>query len=57
MIESWIDKYTKKETVEFDAKDMLIESYKRKEAFRRQADIVYFNFARIIAVSQKIGLG
>lgn len=56
MVESWIDKYAKKETVEFDAKDILIESYKRNEAFRRQADIVYFNFARIIAASQKIGV-
>ncbi len=57
MVASWIDKYIKKEEVEFDAKDMLIESYKKKETFRRQADIVYFNFARIIAASQKIGLG
>ncbi|MBI5145103.1 MAG: type 1 glutamine amidotransferase [Candidatus Omnitrophica bacterium] len=53
MVESWIDNYIKKEAVEFNPKDMLIESYKRKETFRRQADIVYFNFARVIAESQK----
>ena len=28
----------------------------KRESFRRQADIVYFNFAKIIAASQKIGI-
>lgn len=56
MVERWINKYVKKDCAEFDVKDMLIESYKRKEAFRKQANTVYLNFSRIIATSQKIGV-
>jgi len=52
MIESWINEY-QEESKRFNAKDMLIESYKRREIFRRQAEIIYFNFAKIIAGSQK----
>jgi len=55
MIESWINAYTKSEPKESDLKDMLIESYKRKESFRKQADLIYFNFARVIA-TQKTGI-
>jgi len=47
MIESWIQAYIKKETLK--TKEMLIESFKTEDDFRRQADIVYFNFARIIS--------
>ncbi len=54
MIESWIHAYIKNETLE--TKDMLIESFKAKEAFKRQADMLYFNFSRIVAASQKIGM-
>ena len=54
MVELWINKYTKKESQEFDPKDMLIESYKRKESFKRQADLIYFNFAKIIAKSSRV---
>lgn len=62
MVESWIKEYNKKDYTEYDPKDMLIESYKKEGFFRRQADIVYFNFARIIAgpacrqAGQKIGI-
>jgi len=52
MIESWIYAYRKNETLK--TKDMLIESYKKKETFRKQADIIYFNFARVITESRKI---
>jgi len=54
IIESWIRAYTKNETM--DTKDMLIESYRINEPFRRQAQMLYNNFARIIAASQKIGV-
>jgi len=48
MVGSWINKYTKDGPQGFDAKEMLIESYKRKEMFRMQADMIYLNFSRII---------
>ena len=54
MIESWIRAYTKNETVQ--TKDMLIESYKINEAFKRQAGMLYNNFSRIISASDKIGI-
>lgn len=57
MLESWIDAYTKKDSKERNQEDMLIESYKRKETFRRQADMMYLNFSRIISSSQNRGKG
>ncbi len=56
MIGSWINKYIKNDSRESDFKDLLIESHKRKESFRRQADMLYFNFAGIMAGAQKIGV-
>lgn len=49
MVETWIDKYAKTTEFASDPKDMLIESYKRKQSFRKQADLIYFNFSRIIS--------
>ncbi len=51
MVESWIKKYIKKGCLTRDAEGMLIESYKRKQVFEKQASIIYLNFARIIATS------
>lgn len=51
MVESWIKGYIKKETADPGIKDMLIESYKKEGPFKKQADTVYLNFARIIAGS------
>jgi len=52
MIESWIIKYAQNGAPVPDAKDMIIESYKRKQVFERHAAIICLNFARIIAASQ-----
>jgi len=51
MIESWVNEY-KESQERFNAKDMLIEAYKRRESFRKQADTIYFNFAKIISNRQ-----
>jgi len=48
MIETWVNIY-KEEAKRFNAQEILLESYKTKEVFRRQADIIYFNFARIVS--------
>jgi hypothetical protein len=52
MIESWINEYAKEGSLGFDTKDMLIESYKIKQVFEKQSNIICLNFARIIAASQ-----
>lgn len=49
MVEGWIKEYMKgKGWSGFNANGMLVEAHKKKETFRRQADIMYFNFARIM---------
>ncbi|MFA5362368.1 MAG: type 1 glutamine amidotransferase [Candidatus Omnitrophota bacterium] len=48
MIESWLSKFSREYCAGADPKDMLIESHKRKESYRKQADSVYLNFARIL---------
>lgn len=55
MIESWVRAYTKKESIE--TKEMVIESYKAKGAFGKQAQMIYNNFSRIIAAERKIQVG
>lgn len=52
MIESWVKRYAKESSMSGDAKDMLMESYKRKQTFGKQASIIYLNFARIITTSR-----
>ncbi len=54
MLESWIRAYTKNETIQI--KDMLIESYRINEAFKKQAQMLYNNFARIISASRKLSV-
>lgn len=51
MVESWVNKYAKDAAGQINGKDMVIEAYKRKESFRRQADLIYLNFARVIRSS------
>lgn len=57
MVESWVNRYAKEESLGFNAQDMLMETAKKKDALQKQADMVYFNFARIIAMAQRIGMG
>lgn len=51
MIESWVNEYVKNSDRDIESKNMLIEAYKRKEAFERKAGLIYLNFARIIKAS------
>lgn len=53
IIESWINEYIKEEDRGINSKNMLIDAYKRQEAYKRQARLVYLNFARIIKESQE----
>ncbi len=55
IIETWIGAYAKNETIE--TKEMLIEAYRGEDAFKKQAQILYHDFARIIAAAQKTGVG
>lgn len=48
MIESWISEYIKEKHKNLEAKNMLIEAYKKRELYERQANLVFLNFARII---------
>lgn len=48
MIEEWVNEYMDEGETGFDGRKMLIEAYKKKEMFQKQADIIYFNFARIL---------
>ena len=34
---------------ELAAKDILVEAYKKKDSLRKQADMIYANFSRVIA--------
>ncbi|MFA5410824.1 MAG: type 1 glutamine amidotransferase [Candidatus Omnitrophota bacterium] len=52
IIESWMNRYKKEDSAEFSCKDCLIESYKRRDALKKDAEIVSFNFARIIAAGK-----
>lgn len=54
MIDSWISAYTKTETAQTN--DMLIEAYKRKDAFRTQAQMLYYNFSGMISASRKLSI-
>ncbi len=48
IIESWINKYVAESSRgASDIKNMLIEAYKRKEAFKRQANSIYLNLSAI----------
>jgi len=52
MVEAWISGY-KKDSAEFNAVDIMTKAYKQKEAFEKQADVIYLNFAKIIAGFKK----
>lgn len=49
IIGSWVKEYIKDEKERLVAKDMLIDAYEKREAFEKQANMVYLNFAKIIA--------
>lgn len=51
MVGSWIKRYAPKGCPAVDARDMLVEAYRRRQAFEKQAGIIYLNFARVIAGS------
>lgn len=53
MIESWINKYAQEKISGLEKERMLSDADKKKEAFERQANIIYLNFARIIKLSRK----
>jgi GMP synthase-like glutamine amidotransferase len=48
IIASWIKDYMKEEKERLDAKAILLEAYEKREAFERQADILYLNFTKIM---------
>ncbi|MFA6320332.1 MAG: type 1 glutamine amidotransferase [Candidatus Omnitrophota bacterium] len=48
IIGSWINEYVKEEKERHSMKDVLIEAYKKREVFEKQANMVYLNFAKII---------
>ncbi len=50
MIETWVNHYAKGNSL-IDAKAMLIEAYKKEEALKKTANLIYLNFARIIKAS------
>lgn len=49
IIKSWIDEYVKEAKDRLDAKGMLVDTYKNREAFERQAYSIYLNLAEIIS--------
>ncbi|MDD3905255.1 MAG: type 1 glutamine amidotransferase [Candidatus Omnitrophica bacterium] len=49
IIGSWVKEYIKDEKERLVAKDMLIDAYEKREAFEKQANMVYLNFAKIMA--------
>ncbi|HTY44675.1 MAG TPA: type 1 glutamine amidotransferase [Patescibacteria group bacterium] len=53
MIDAWIRAYL--ESARLDAKSMLIEAYRQKAAYSRQAQCIYLNFARLIKAQERIG--
>jgi GMP synthase-like glutamine amidotransferase len=55
MIDSWIKEY-QVESKEFDVKDMLIETYRNSEPLKKLADVVYFNFAKVITSSYNVSM-
>ncbi|MDD5595234.1 MAG: type 1 glutamine amidotransferase [Candidatus Omnitrophica bacterium] len=50
MIETWMNHYAKDSSLS-GAKEMLIEAYKKEEALKKTANLIYLNFARIIKAS------
>jgi len=49
MLEMWFDYYP----VDLDKNKLLVECFKKKDSYQRQADLIYFNFARVIATQSK----
>jgi GMP synthase (glutamine-hydrolysing) len=48
MLESWLSKFSREYCAGVDPKDMLIDILKRERSYRKQADAVYLNFARML---------
>jgi len=48
IIESWVNEYNDEEGERTGAQTMVLDAYKKREAFERQADMMYLNFARIL---------
>jgi GMP synthase (glutamine-hydrolysing) len=55
MVESWINEYMKGKDRGLETKDMIIEAYKKREAYQKQADLIYLNFSRIIREAKTYG--
>lgn len=54
MVASWIQAYAQEGRVDLsEAAGIMVETYRRKEEFERQAESIYLNFARVIELSQK----
>lgn len=53
MVELWVNEYVKECPSGLDYYKMLIDTYKRKEEYERQANLIYLNFARIIDLGAK----
>lgn len=49
MLESWLDYYSSA----LDKKKLLLDCFKKKDTYQRQAKLVYLNFTRIIDASKK----
>lgn len=45
MLETWLNYYP----VDLDKYKLLVECFKKREIYQRQANLIYFNFAQIIA--------
>jgi len=56
IVGSWVESYVKKEVRGIAEAMMIVDSYKKRETYKRQADMVYLNFARIVDSAQKTGI-
>ncbi len=50
MLEAWLNYYPK----DLDRDKLLLDCFKKKDAYQREARLVYLNFARIIKALQKV---
>ncbi len=53
MVELWVNEYLDESPSGLDYYKMLIDTYKIKEEYERQANLIYLNFARIIDAGAK----
>lgn len=53
MVELWVNEYLKEHPLGAEADNILIDTYKIKEEYVRQANLIYLNFTRIIDLGAK----